>query len=114
VVAIPGHRRRKEGGKKSNECKAVSVVGRRKANKSCMLARGLRGVCGRYFGRQLGQGTQRAVVKTMSASGDRRRLRGIVFDMDGTVTVPVINFKEMRARVGVPPGHDILDWVSLR
>ncbi|MEW5303146.1 MAG: hypothetical protein WDW36_005867 [Sanguina aurantia] len=33
-------------------------------------------------------------------------------DMDGTLTVPVINFKLMRSRVGVPDGKDILDFIS--
>ena len=38
-----------------------------------------------------------------------RRIRGIVFDMDGTLTVPCIDFAEMRRRVGVHPTEgDIL------
>lgn len=32
--------------------------------------------------------------------------------MDGTLTVPVIDFKLMRSRVGVPDGQDILDFIS--
>lgn len=31
--------------------------------------------------------------------------------MDGTLIVPAINFAEMRRRVGVPPGRDILDYL---
>ena len=38
-----------------------------------------------------------------------RRIRGIVFDMDCTLTVPCIDFAEMRRRVGVHPTEgDIL------
>mmetsp|Transcript_54857 Transcript_54857/g.90952 ORF Transcript_54857/g.90952 Transcript_54857/m.90952 type:complete len:384 (+) Transcript_54857:131-1282(+) len=35
-------------------------------------------------------------------------LRGVVFDMDGTLTVPNLNFAEMYTRAGVPKGEDIL------
>lgn len=39
--------------------------------------------------------------------------RGVIFDMDGTLTVPAIDFAAMRARLGIPAG-DILaiirDW----
>jgi len=34
-------------------------------------------------------------------------IRGVIFDMDGTLTLPVIDFALMRARLGVPEG-DIL------
>ena len=37
-------------------------------------------------------------------------LLGVIFDMDGTLTVPVIDFAEMRRRIGVPAG-DILKTV---
>lgn len=40
-----------------------------------------------------------------------RTIRGVVFDMDGTMTVPVIDFKLMRQRVGVMTG-DILDAIN--
>ena len=33
---------------------------------------------------------------------------------DGTLTVPVIDFAAMRARVGVPDGADILDYIASR
>ena len=36
--------------------------------------------------------------------------RGIIFDMDGTLTVPVLDFAAMRARLGIPSG-DILATV---
>jgi phosphoglycolate phosphatase-like HAD superfamily hydrolase len=35
-------------------------------------------------------------------------LRGVVFDMDGTLTVPNMDFTAMYARAGVPLGDDIL------
>ena len=35
-------------------------------------------------------------------------LRGVVFDMDGTLTVPNLDFGEMYRRAGVPRGEDIL------
>lgn len=31
-------------------------------------------------------------------------IRGVIFDMDGTLTVPVIDFPLMRARLGIPQG----------
>jgi HAD superfamily hydrolase (TIGR01509 family) len=38
-----------------------------------------------------------------------RRLRGVIFDMDGTLTKPgAIDFARIRSRCGVPPGVDIL------
>ena len=32
--------------------------------------------------------------------------------MDGTLTLPVIDFVEMRRRAGVPPGADILETID--
>ncbi len=37
-----------------------------------------------------------------------RLLTGIVFDMDGTLTLPAIDFDAMRRRLNIPPGRDIL------
>lgn len=43
----------------------------------------------------------------------RRALHAIVFDMDGTLTLPgAIDFARMRSRIGAPPGTDILDHVA--
>ena len=42
-----------------------------------------------------------------------RTVKGVVFDMDGTLTVPCIDFQEMRRRVGVEEGdilHVIHGW----
>ena len=35
-------------------------------------------------------------------------LRGVIFDMDGTLTVPNLDFAELYRRAGVPRGDDIL------
>jgi HAD superfamily hydrolase (TIGR01549 family) len=43
----------------------------------------------------------------------RRALRALVFDMDGTLTLPgAIDFSAMRSRIGAPPGVDILTHVD--
>ena len=43
----------------------------------------------------------------------KRTVKGVVFDMDGTLTVPCIDFKEMRRRVGILPDEgDILDVIK--
>lgn len=39
-------------------------------------------------------------------------LRGVVFDMDGTLTKPNLDFGEMYRRCGVDPVHDILEKVA--
>ncbi|KAJ1923866.1 hypothetical protein IWQ60_005593 [Tieghemiomyces parasiticus] len=40
------------------------------------------------------------------------RIKGVVFDMDGTLVTPMTEFlAEMRDAVGVPPGQDILGYV---
>jgi HAD superfamily hydrolase (TIGR01549 family) len=39
--------------------------------------------------------------------------RGVIFDMDGTLTVPVIDFAAMRLRLGIPSGdilHTLKSW----
>ena len=35
----------------------------------------------------------------------------MIFDMDGTLTIPVLNFTEMRTRLGLSQGADILPAV---
>ena len=43
-----------------------------------------------------------------------RRLRAIVCDMDGTLTVPgSIDFKRLRSRLACPPGVDVLTFCDL-
>lgn len=47
------------------------------------------------------------------AAAARRRLRGVLFDMDGTITQPgAIDFARIRERCGVPKGSDILAHVA--
>lgn len=40
------------------------------------------------------------------------KLRGIVFDMDGTLTRPNLDFKKMYSRCGVPLSEDLLVAVA--
>lgn len=47
-----------------------------------------------------------ATLCTMSQQ--RPTLRGVVFDMDGTLTVPNIDFQAMYSRCGVDPSQDLL------
>eukprot|EP00439_Symbiodinium_sp_Y106_P049899 s3159_g6.t1 len=42
------------------------------------------------------------------ASAARPLLRGVVFDLDGTLTVPNLDFREMHERCGVPMKEDLL------
>ena len=48
----------------------------------------------------------------MLSSIPRKSLRGVVFDIDGTLTVPNLDFKVMYARCGVPPAADIIEAVA--
>lgn len=51
--------------------------------------------------------------KHTSGATRRGRLRGIVFDMDGTLTLDgAIDFLEMRRRAKIPPGQDILAHIA--
>ena len=38
----------------------------------------------------------------------QREIKGVIFDMDGTLTVPVLDFQEMRRRLKIPKAEDIL------
>ncbi len=38
--------------------------------------------------------------------------RAILFDLDGTLLAPAIDFKALRNRLSIPPGESILDWVN--
>ena len=51
-----------------------------------------------------------AALSTSAAS--RPVLRGVVFDMDGTLTRPNLDFSEMYRRCGVPMSADILEAVA--
>ncbi|KAI9207944.1 HAD-like domain-containing protein [Polychytrium aggregatum] len=47
-----------------------------------------------------------------------RTIRGVVFDMDGTLTIPFLNFKEMRRRLDLHASDDIVhklnEWTGER
>ena len=49
---------------------------------------------------------------TATAQGSLPRLQGVIFDMDGTLTVPNLDFKEMYSRCNVPMDQDILKAIS--
>ncbi len=42
----------------------------------------------------------------------KERFKGIIFDMDGTLTVPTINFTEIRKALGIPEGLDLLKVIE--
>lgn len=39
-------------------------------------------------------------------------LKGVIFDMDGTITVPFIDWKTLRATIGAPPEKTILEHIE--
>ena len=39
-------------------------------------------------------------------------LKGIIFDMDGTITKPYIDWKALRAEIGVPPDQMIMHYIN--
>lgn len=39
-------------------------------------------------------------------------IRGVIFDMDGTITKPSIDWKSLRARIGVPPDQTIIAHID--
>jgi len=41
-----------------------------------------------------------------------RRYDGVIFDMDGTIIEPLLDFTAIRAEMGVPERADILTWVE--
>jgi phosphoglycolate phosphatase-like HAD superfamily hydrolase len=59
--------------------------------------------------------SKRALSSTsfsMAPCSRRPVLRGVVFDMDGTLTVPNLDFAQMYARCGVPMSEDLLTAVA--
>ena len=40
-----------------------------------------------------------------------QEIKGVIFDMDGTLTIPVLDFVEMRRELNIPPGVDLLPAV---
>ena len=51
-------------------------------------------------------------MSAMSTNAAKPVLRGVVFDMDGTLTVPNLDFKLMYERCGVPMSEDILEAIA--
>ncbi len=49
--------------------------------------------------------------KNRKEVGETREIKGVIFDMDGTLTLPVLNFIEMRRELKIPVGVDILPTV---
>ena len=53
-----------------------------------------------------------ASASAADAAAVKPTLRGVVFDMDGTLTVPNLDFGEMYRRCGVPLERDLLAEVA--
>ena len=52
--------------------------------------------------------------KGMWQSADIVPIKGIVFDMDGTLTEPVLDFTKLRQNLAIPQGVDILQHIDNR
>ncbi|KAL6768498.1 hypothetical protein ACKKBF_B10965 [Auxenochlorella protothecoides x Auxenochlorella symbiontica] len=52
-----------------------------------------------------------AMLRTLRPGPESKAVRGIVF-VDGTLTVPVLDFPKMRRVVEVPEGQDVLDFLA--
>ena len=50
----------------------------------------------------------------LSSASTKPPLRGVVFDIDGTLTVPNLDFNEMYSRCGVATTDDILLAVAAK
>ena len=48
---------------------------------------------------------------TLRDAGEPHELKGVIFDMDGTLTLPILDFLAMKKRIGIPPEADILPTV---
>ncbi|NQU11070.1 HAD family hydrolase [bacterium] len=40
------------------------------------------------------------------------KLCGVIFDMDGTITAPYLDFLALRARAGIPATRDVLEYIG--
>ena len=49
---------------------------------------------------------------TKSGNTTKFHIHGILFDMDGTLTVPTFDFKVLKSRLCIPEDSDILDFVT--
>ncbi len=52
------------------------------------------------------------VVSAKVTLGDTTEIRGVIFDMDGTLTIPVLRFPEIKAKLGLKPTDDLLPVVQ--
>ncbi len=52
------------------------------------------------------------MVSTKITLGDTTEIKGVIFDMDGTLTIPVLRFSEMKEKLGLKPTDDILPVVQ--
>eukprot|EP00588_Corethron_pennatum_P009139 CAMPEP_0194270260 /NCGR_PEP_ID=MMETSP0169-20130528/4284_1 /TAXON_ID=218684 /ORGANISM="Corethron pennatum, Strain L29A3" /LENGTH=173 /DNA_ID=CAMNT_0039012241 /DNA_START=70 /DNA_END=587 /DNA_ORIENTATION=- len=57
-------------------------------------------------------GRGRFLGAVASDGATKPTLRGVIFDMDGTLTVPNLDFAEMYSRAGVDPSEDILTAIE--
>jgi HAD superfamily hydrolase (TIGR01509 family) len=48
----------------------------------------------------------------MGAVGVLRHIRGVVFDMDGTLTDSPLDFDRIRLESGIPPGRPVLEFLE--
>ena len=48
---------------------------------------------------------------TLRDAEEAHELKGVIFDMDGTLTLPILDFLAMKTRIGIPPEADILPTV---
>ena len=51
----------------------------------------------------------------MTTCGGRKvksHIEGVIFDMDGTLTIPVLDFSELRTRLGINDTTDILEYAN--
>ena len=55
---------------------------------------------------------QDVCYSTSSSPPPLHEIKGVIFDMDGTLTIPVLQFNEMRLRLGLSPSQDILTTVQ--
>ena len=51
-------------------------------------------------------------VSAKVSLGEVTEIRGVIFDMDGTLTLPVLRFAEMKEKLGLRPTDDILPTVQ--
>ena len=46
-----------------------------------------------------------------TSNSEMTEIKGVIFDMDGTMTIPVLEFKELHTRLNLAPGVDILPTI---